>query len=80
LRTGNWTAVINSLDCCGLLCAATGHPAEAVTAWAAHAASARHQETPDWPPDVRRREGPLRQAGTRSDPTGPGRPSSAARR
>ena len=52
----------NALDCCGLLCAATGRFAEAVTVWAAHAALMRHQGIPDWPADVRRREGPLRQA------------------
>jgi predicted ATPase/DNA-binding CsgD family transcriptional regulator len=52
----------NALDCCGLLCAATGRPAEAVTVWAALAALSRHQETPDWPEDARRRERPLRQA------------------
>jgi DNA-binding CsgD family transcriptional regulator len=53
--------VINSLDGCGLLCAATARPAEAVTVWAAHTALLRHQDS-DWPLDVRRREGPLRRA------------------
>ena len=61
LRTGDSIEVINGLDCCGLLCAATGRPAEAVTVWAAHTALLRHRDS-DWPLDVRRREGPLRQA------------------
>ena len=61
-RTGNWGELGNALDCCGLLCAATGRPAEAVTVWAARAALPRHQEIPDWPAEARRREGPLRQA------------------
>jgi non-specific serine/threonine protein kinase len=61
LRTGDSNEVINGLDGCGLLCAATGRPAEAVTVWAAHAALLRHQDS-DWPLDVRRREGALRRA------------------
>ena len=61
LRTGDSIEVINGLDGCGLLCAATGRPAEAVTVWAAHAALLRHQDS-DWPLDVRRREGALRRA------------------
>jgi non-specific serine/threonine protein kinase len=62
LRAGDSNMVINSLDGCGLLCAATGRPAAAVTAWAAFAAHSRHRESPDWPLDARRREGPLRRA------------------
>jgi len=62
LRTGDSNDVINSLDGCGLLCAATGRPAEAVTAWAAFAAHSQHRESLDWPLDARRREGPLRRA------------------
>jgi DNA-binding CsgD family transcriptional regulator len=56
LRTGatRW----NMLDACGYLCAATGRPAEAVTAWAAHAALMPR----DWPGDARLREEPLRAA------------------
>jgi predicted ATPase/DNA-binding CsgD family transcriptional regulator len=61
LRTGDSNSMINGLDCCGLLCAVTGRPAEAVTAWAAFAADSRHREFLDWPQEVRRREGPLRQ-------------------
>ena len=61
-RTGDWNETGNALDRCGLLCAATGRPAEAITVWAAHAALMRYPETPEWPLDVRRRQGPLRQA------------------
>src|SRR6185312_2779435 len=61
-RTGHWNETGNALDGCGLLCAATGRPAEAVTLWAARAALRQHQEIPDWPAEARRREGPLRQA------------------
>ena len=46
------------LDACGYLCAATGRPAEAVTAWAAYAALMSR----DWPGDAQRREEPLRAA------------------
>jgi predicted ATPase/DNA-binding CsgD family transcriptional regulator len=61
-RTGQRGAFGYALDQCGLLCAATGRPAEAVTMWAAHAALLRHQQEEDVPEDVRRREGPLRRA------------------
>ena len=61
-RTANWGELCNALDCCGLLCAATGRPADAVTVWAAHAALLRHQEAADWPEEMRRREEPLRRA------------------
>ena len=61
-RTGSWNETGNALEGCGLLCAATGRPAEAVTVWAARVALQQHQEIPDWPAEARRREGPLRQA------------------
>jgi predicted ATPase/DNA-binding CsgD family transcriptional regulator len=57
LRTGAWYPYY--LDYCGHLCAATGRPAEAVTAWAAYAAL---NPRVDWPGAVRRREEPLRAA------------------
>ena len=38
VRTGGWAELLNGLDCCGYLCAATGRRAEAVTVWAAYAA------------------------------------------
>ena len=57
LRTGHmhW----RYLDGCGHLCAATGRPAEAVMAWAAHAALSQRE---DWPGRARLREEPLRAA------------------
>jgi DNA-binding CsgD family transcriptional regulator/tetratricopeptide (TPR) repeat protein len=57
LRTGAWTP--GYLDACGFLCAATGRPAEAVTAWAAWAALVADADAPGY---VRRREEPLRAA------------------
>jgi DNA-binding CsgD family transcriptional regulator len=54
LRTGTWDW--KCLDYCGHLCATTGRPGEAVTAWAAHAALNPGE---DWPEDERRREEPL---------------------
>jgi predicted ATPase/DNA-binding CsgD family transcriptional regulator len=37
-QTGLRPIILASLDCCGHLCAATGRPAEAITAWAAASA------------------------------------------
>jgi predicted ATPase/DNA-binding CsgD family transcriptional regulator len=44
-HTGLRPMLDRALDCCGYLCAATGRPAEAVTAWAAMSAL-----TSPWPP------------------------------
>jgi predicted ATPase/DNA-binding CsgD family transcriptional regulator len=44
-QAGQRTLVYAGLDCCGHLCVATGHPADAVTAWAAMSALAG-----PWPP------------------------------
>ncbi|MGH3271108.1 MAG: hypothetical protein ACRDN1_18930 [Trebonia sp.] len=44
-QTGRRSLAHLGLDCCGYLCAATGRPAEAVTAWAAMSALAG-----PWPP------------------------------
>jgi DNA-binding CsgD family transcriptional regulator len=38
MQTGLRPIVLVSLDCCGHLCAVTGRPAEAITAWAAASA------------------------------------------
>jgi DNA-binding CsgD family transcriptional regulator len=73
-RIGKWREFCHALDCCGLLCAATGRPAEAVTVWAARAAHLPHYEVRDWADDARRREGPLRQA---RQVLGPGRTRAA---
>jgi DNA-binding CsgD family transcriptional regulator len=59
VRTGGWFELNHYLDGCGYLCAATGRPAEAVTAWAAYAAL---NPRVDLPGNARRREEPLRAA------------------
>ena len=76
-RMAKWAEFTNALSCCGLLCAATGRSAEAVTVWAAHAALTRHQEAEETPDEVRRREGPLRRA---RQALGPGRTRAAEQR
>jgi DNA-binding CsgD family transcriptional regulator len=57
LRTG--ARNMYYLNWCGYLCAATGRPAEAVTAWAAYAALITFE---DWPWAARNRGEPLRAA------------------
>ena len=61
-RTGGWVSVLDDLDCCGYLCAATGRHAEAVTIWAAYAALSRHEEYIEPPANRRRRQQLLREA------------------
>jgi DNA-binding CsgD family transcriptional regulator/tetratricopeptide (TPR) repeat protein len=61
-RTGTWLGLYGELDGCGLLCAATGRYAEAVTVWAAHAALQRREKIPDAPLEARLRREPQRQA------------------
>jgi predicted ATPase/DNA-binding CsgD family transcriptional regulator/tetratricopeptide (TPR) repeat protein len=64
LQTGIWFTMLNVLEGCGFLCAATGRPADAVTAWAA-GDRLRQQGglvDTDTDPYVRRREEALRQA------------------
>jgi predicted ATPase/DNA-binding CsgD family transcriptional regulator len=61
-RTSDWGDLETMLDRCGLLCAATGRYAEAVTVWAARAAVMQDSEAVDEPDEARRRQGPLRQA------------------
>ena len=56
VQSGGWFELINSLDGCGRLCAATGRCAEAVTLWSAYAALCRQTETADWPADARLRQ------------------------
>jgi predicted ATPase/DNA-binding CsgD family transcriptional regulator len=62
LQTGGGMALVNGLDCCGYLCAATGRFDNALTVWAAHAAFFRHGGFTDAPLYVRRRDEPLREA------------------
>jgi DNA-binding CsgD family transcriptional regulator len=61
-RAGCRVDVLDGLECCGLLCAATGRPAEAVTVWAARAALSRQEGHADPLPYARRRDRPLREA------------------
>ena len=61
-RTGGWGDVLNCLDVCGYLCAATGRSADAVTVWAAHGTLLRREGGADWPVDARRRQDALRTA------------------
>ena len=64
LSSGEWFMMMAVLERCGHLCAATGRPADAVTAWAAMETLAQQGglQTPD-DSDVRRRQDALREAG-----------------
>ena len=62
LRAGAGVELLNGLECCGYLCAATGRCAEAVTIWAAFAALERDEGFTEPPADPRRRQEPLREA------------------
>ena len=62
LRAGGGVELINGLDCCGYLCAATGRCSEAITVWAAFVALLRNEGFRDAPADARRRREPLREA------------------
>jgi DNA-binding CsgD family transcriptional regulator len=62
VRDGGWIELVNCLNCCGYLCAATGRPAEAVTMWAAYTRLFEQEGGVDPPADVRRRDEPLRAA------------------
>ena len=61
LRAGMRADLLNSLDCCGYLCAATGRRAEALTVWAAYAAFSRREGFAD-DPWARLREQPMHEA------------------
>ena len=76
VRTGGWFELVNCLDSCGHLCAATGRPAEAITMWAA-SDRALGSESDGVPADVRRRDEPLRVA---RQALGPGRARAAEER
>jgi predicted ATPase/DNA-binding CsgD family transcriptional regulator len=60
LSAGSWFVMLNVLEVCGHLCAATGRPADAVTAWAARERFSQQSALED--AELRRRQGPLRQA------------------
>jgi len=61
-RTGEPIDMLNGLDWCGYLCAASGRHAEAVTVWAARAELFRRAESAEPPVTAARRAGPLRRA------------------
>jgi predicted ATPase/DNA-binding CsgD family transcriptional regulator len=62
VRTGNRAELFAGLESCGHLCASTGRPAEAITAWAAADAISRREGFQESPEEARRWEEPLRQA------------------
>jgi DNA-binding CsgD family transcriptional regulator len=57
LQTGTWVVALNILEACGHLCAITGRPADALTAWAARQTFSR--QNPLYDAELRRREGAL---------------------
>jgi len=61
-QTAELWDMLNGLDCCGYLCAATGRDADAVTVWAARAALYRQYDSTEPPVTTRRRAEPLRRA------------------
>jgi len=63
LQTGTWLTLLNVLEGCGHLCAATGRPADAVTAWAACDALGQHGGFPLHDREARRREDAMGEAG-----------------
>ena len=52
MRVGSMLELVNGLDACGILCAATGRPAEAITVWAASAALGGYEGFTDAPLDL----------------------------
>jgi predicted ATPase/DNA-binding CsgD family transcriptional regulator len=70
MRTGAWLMVLNVLEGCGHLCAATGRPADAVTAWAACDALGQQGGFPLSDREARRREDALGEAGRVLGPDG----------
>jgi len=61
-RTGGQGGILNGLECCFHLCAATGRYAEAVTVRAAMAAFMAHKKILEAPLDVSQQQEPLRNA------------------
>jgi predicted ATPase/DNA-binding CsgD family transcriptional regulator len=59
VRAGGWMEVLDCLECCGHLCAATGRPAEAVTIWSAWAALCRREGYADAATVLRHWDEPL---------------------
>ena len=62
LQTGTWSTILNVLYLCGYLCAATGRPADAITAWAADETLGQQGGLVWYDAATRRREEALREA------------------
>jgi non-specific serine/threonine protein kinase len=77
VRTGGRMSVLNGLQCCGYLCAATRRPVEALTVWAAFTALVRCEGFTEAPADASRIQESLREA---RQVLGPGRVSAAEER
>jgi predicted ATPase/DNA-binding CsgD family transcriptional regulator len=69
-QTGLHPVLLAGLDSCGHVCAATGRPAEAVTAWAAMSALSGPWPFPPWPRNMAAREKLLRKARQLLGPAG----------
>jgi predicted ATPase/DNA-binding CsgD family transcriptional regulator len=76
-RIGERLRLLDCLDTCGHVCAATQHWAEAITMWAAHAAYLRSKGIPDMPQEAQRRQEPMRKA---AQALGPARTRAAEER
>ena len=62
LQTGIWSTILNVLYLCGYLCAATGRPADAITAWAADETLGQQGGLVWYDAETRRREDAQREA------------------
>ena len=69
-QTGLHPVLLGGLDSCGHVCAATGRPAEAVTAWAAMSALSGPRPVRPWPRNMAAREKLLRKARQLLGPAG----------
>jgi non-specific serine/threonine protein kinase len=69
-QTGLRPVLLTGLDSCGHLCAATGRPGEAVTAWAAMSALSEPWPLRPWPRNMAAREKLLRKARQLLGPAG----------
>jgi DNA-binding CsgD family transcriptional regulator len=77
LQTGDWGTILNVSYGCGYLCAATGRPADAITAWAACDSLQFQGGFASLDADIRRWEGALAKA---REALGPDQASAAAQR
>jgi hypothetical protein len=80
LQTGGGIALLNGLDCCGHLCAATRRFAEAITVWAADAAFFGTRGSRRCPSTCAAGRNRCARPGKRSETPGPGPLKPVARR